>query len=223
MSDAEPTTASLETSVAQSRDFVFRNLVLIRLARTGLIVSFVLLAAAPLVIPDSYSITQHTLSESGAQGIAGAWAFRSGVLLASISVIALISVSAPLWPRSARRWLLVYAVAVGLLAVFPEEPWNGGPHDATVAFLHTVSGVIGAVAFIIGVFLVARNRPPAPALDWLVIAVVALVPQLMLLVEVDGLLQRGMVAIGYSWLLVESVRDERALFERIGPEAATSL
>lgn len=180
----------------------------IRWSRAFLLVSMAMLASAPLFISDTYSPLQHTISESGAQGVAGAWIQRSGVVLAAAAVF-VMTFCAGTWGRSAKRWIQVYSFALVMLAVFPESPWDGGSHDAMVARLHSVAGVIAAIAFVVGVLAVStaghRGRW-ARVLDGSMVAAVVLIPQLMLLWPFDGILQRAMVALGYAWLLVECHR-----------------
>ena len=77
------------------------DLLLVRLARPTLIVSLLMLVVAPLLIVDSYSVIERTLSESGAQGIEGAWALRTGVLLTSFSVLAIVFTARSVWGRAA--------------------------------------------------------------------------------------------------------------------------
>lgn len=174
----------------------------------GLILSFVMLALAPIAVADSYSVVENTLSESGGQGVDGAWVLRTGVLLAAVSVFIMSTIAR--WGRVARGALRVYALALVSLAVFPESPWYGAAYDGTVAYLHTVSGVVGAISFIIGVAAVslssAQRQRAAKVLDWLVVISVALIPQLMLLTIAEGLLQRLMVALGFVWLFTEASR-----------------
>ena len=186
------------------------DLLLVRLARPTLIVSLLILAVAPLLIGDSYSVTEHTLSESGAQGIEGAWVLRTGVLLTSFSVLAMALTARSVWGRAARWWLRIYALALVMLVVFPEAPWDGSAHSRIVASIHTVFGATGAIAFIFGVMAVSASRPRsqlrARVFDWVAIAAVALIPQIMLLVTNDGLWQRFTVVLGYVWLISEASR-----------------
>lgn len=185
------------------------GLVALHWSRVVLFVSMVMLATAPLFISDSYSPVEHTISESGAQGVPGAWIQRTGVVLAACAVLVMTLNAGPVWSRTARRWIRVYALALVLLAVFPESPWNGGPHDVVVATVHTVAGVCAAVAFIVGIVGVSLSsqRPRwARSYDLLMVGAVILVPQLMLLWPFDGVLQRAMVALGYGWLFLEGRR-----------------
>jgi hypothetical membrane protein len=196
----------------QRRRFVYTP---VNWSKTTLILSMSMLVLAPLFISDAYSIIEHTLSESGAQGVEGAWVFRTGVDLAASSVLVMTFSPRQTWTAAARWWLRIYAVALLMLTMFPEAPLDGSAHDETVAMLHTVFAVVGAVSFILGVVTVSGTRSrhdiQARVFDWFVIAAVALLPQIMVLVRVDGLLQRIMVAFGYVWLLAESSRIARPM------------
>ena len=186
---------------------------LARWARAGLVVSILFLGAAPMMVAESYSVAHNTLSESGAQGVDGAWVLRVGILLTAGSVLLLSVAAGSRWLPRVKWWIRIYATALILLAAFSEAPWDGSPHDEMVASLHTVFGIAGAIAFIVGAAALATSRPRAERLargfDWLVIAVIALIPQVMHLSELDGLLQRTMVILGYLWLLVEASRLAR--------------
>lgn len=188
----------------------------IRWAQVGLVVSFLALALAPLAVDPSYSVLDNTLSESGAQGVDGAWVLRFGVSIAAAAVLTMAALDTPVWPRAARGWMRLYSLALIMLVVFPESPWYEGAYDAGVARLHTVSGVGAAVSFIAGVWLVSRNRPhrsPGRVFDWVVITTIAIIPQAMLVLPGEGALQRMMVCLGYVWLFTESWRMSRHLSE----------
>lgn len=180
----------------------------IRWARLGLVVSAFLLALAPLFIESPYSFVSNTLSQAGAQGLDGAWVFRSGVLLAAVSV--LVMTTHPLWRGTPAGWMRGYVVALVFLALFPVSPPDGSAHNETVALIHTVFGLVGVISFILGAAAVNRSRPETRlvprSFDWLVIAAVALVPPAVFAVEFDGVLQRVMVGLGYVWLIAESTR-----------------
>lgn len=173
----------------------------------GLLGSLLLLALAPLFVADTYSIIQNTLSESGGQGVEGAWVQRAGVVLAAATVFVMTSVAGSAWPRPAVAWLRAYVLALMMLVAFPEAPWDGGAHDETVAILHTAAAVCGAVSFIAGVVTISLSRPSGQLarrlLDWLVVLSIAVIPQIMLMTSIPGLWQRVMVAIGYGWLFAE--------------------
>lgn len=200
-------------SIEASRQYLFAQRQAGRLtvegARVGLAVSMVLLAIAPVFLPDTYSPIEHTLSESGAQGVPTAFVFRSGLIFAATAVLVMTMEAGAVWGGRARLWLRVYALAVVGLALFPESPWDGGGHDETVAFLHTMAGVVGAIAFIVGIAMVSFSRPRrarARVFDFVVAGAVAVIPQLMLVTPADGMLQRVMVLLGYVWLFSEAQR-----------------
>lgn len=177
------------------------------LSRLGLIVSAVLLGIAPLpLIADGYSFIEHTLSESGGQGVEVALVHRGGVLLASGSVF-IMSLLSPNWNDGARRWLRLYALALVLLVMFPESSFDRGPYDPFVAKLHTGAGVTGAIGFILGIVAVSGSRLAFERnrriFDRVVVTAVALIPQAMMFLDGDGVLQRVMVALGYIWLFLE--------------------
>lgn len=182
------------------------------------------LATTPLLVAGSYSIIDHTLSESGGQGVAGAWLFRTGVVLASIGVFILTYAAGELWPPVSKWLLRLYALALLGAAWFSESPWDGRPYDESEAFLHTVFTVSAGSAFILGVLAVSRERTRrwAIAFDWLVVLSIALLPQVMLITELDGVLQRFLVVLGYSWLFLESARilSAREPASRIGSRQA---
>lgn len=192
-----------------------RPLRLLRLARLGLSVSILSLALAPLAVTDGYSLLHNTLSESGGQGVSGAFAHRGGVVITAVSVWAMTVAAANVWARSIRNLFRVYSAALVGLVVFPEAAWDGRPFDETVATLHTVFAVVGAGAFIVAALLLARSRPGAAmgtrTFDILVAFSIALIPQVMLVSSADGIWQRVMVTLGYVWLFLESARIEARL------------
>lgn len=139
--------------------------------RAGLVAAVLLLAIAPWFVDAGYSIVTNTISESGGQGVHGAWIMRTGVVLTAISVWGIaISAGSP-WTGTAKHWLRLYAVALLMLAAFPESPFYPGPHNESMAQLHTVAAVFAAVTFIIGVGAMSRSRPSVGfrIFDWMVI------------------------------------------------------
>lgn len=190
------------------------DLTVIRWCQVGLSVGLMMLATAPLFVADTYSIVENTLSESGGQGVDGAWVFRTGVLMTALSVSVLSTRAEMLWGQRGTFWLRMYALGLVFLAVFPESPWYRGDYDEIVAGLHTVSGVMGAVSFMLGVASVSAQRVRGARIkvfDWSAIVVVGLTPHVMLLVDFSGLLQRSMVLLGYTWLIGQSIRLARSL------------
>ena len=181
----------------------------VRWSQMLLAASLSLLAVAPFFVPDTYSPIAHTISESGGQGVPGAWVERSGVILAAGAVLVMTMHTGPTWSRTASRWIRLFSAALLVLALFPESPWHGGSHDATVAMMHTVGGVVGAVSFTLGVVTVSlssRRGWGARLYDGLMVSALISIPQVMLVSTVDGILQRLMVILGYGWLFLECRR-----------------
>lgn len=179
-----------------------------------LFLSMLALAAAPMLVGDSYSLVDHTLSESGGQGVDGGWLFRTGVVLAATAVFLLTFAAGALWPAVSKWLLRAYSLALLGATWFSESPWDERPHDETEAFLHTVFTVSAATAFILGVLTISRQRPKGHrwvrVFDWLVVLAIALLPQVMLVTDGDGVLQRILVVLGYGWLFAEAIRVARA-------------
>lgn len=178
--------------------------------RTALVVSMIVLACTPLLVPSSYSLVENTLSESGAQGLEWSWVFRSAVILTGCAVLLMTVAARTMWRPSARMWIRVYGFALILIAAFSEAPWDGSPHDETEAFLHTVFAFIGGMSFVLGVAAVSSDRsredPFLRGFDVVVVLAMTMIPLIMMSVDGDGLLQRALVALGYSWLLAEATR-----------------
>lgn len=57
------------------------------------------LALAPFLMPDSYDWLKHTTSESGAQGLSGAWLTRLGFVTFGLGVLWLSSLAGGRWGR----------------------------------------------------------------------------------------------------------------------------
>ncbi len=190
----------------------------LRLARwstLAMVVSVIMLATAPFFIDPSYSAVQHTLSESGGQGVERAWIFRTAVLLTSAAAMVLARAARSVWPRLGVLWLRTYAIGLILVVLLPESPWSGPTPTQTVASLHTVVGAGSAIAFILAVAAVALGRArhlvQARLFDLVSLLGVAVIPQVMLVtVDYDGILQRSAVGLGYAWLLIESKRLARS-------------
>lgn len=186
--------------------------VAVRFARTGLVLSILLLSLAPLTVADDYSVLHNTMSEAGGQGVDGAWLQRTGVVVTSLSVLTLAAFAQPVWERGVRVWLRVYALALLGLVIFPESPWDGSIHNETVARAHTAAGVIAVIAFVLAAWQASRGRTDlrSRTFDWLVIVAMLVLPQLMLITSYQGLLQRLLVGLGYVWLFVEIGRITRS-------------
>ncbi|MFZ0627386.1 MAG: DUF998 domain-containing protein [Acidimicrobiia bacterium] len=194
-----------------------------RLSQTGvsllviwlLLLSMLAVALAPLLMPDSYSWLVNTISESGGQGVHGAWVTRSGFLLTAIAVLLMCSIASTRWGYWGRAAMRLYAFGLISGAIFAKASWEDVPHDLVEAFLHTLSVFWGGVGFALGILVVSyRRRHPGRwrrGFDLAIVLATPIVPLLMLVFAGHaGLLQRGLALAGYIWLLIEAFRLMRA-------------
>lgn len=170
------------------------------------------LLLAPLLMPESYDWIAHTTSESGAQGVAGAWLARTGFVLYGLAVFLLIILKSG-WTGSARIIHVIFSVAMIGNAVFSSRPWRPEfSFDVLEDTLHSwMSGIVGT-AFTLGVLIVLLNRSRADRLtrsfDWLAIVTSIVITVLMLsgVESYSGLIQRVMFAVSYVWYIRESLK-----------------
>jgi hypothetical protein len=177
------------------------NLAARRVALGALVTSLVALALAPLLMPADYSVITHSVSESAAQGVEGAWLARAGLVLFGVGVI-ILSIRPPtLWSRWARLAHIGFAISIMATAVFSHAPWDGSPHNSFEDFLHSAASFGVGMTFMIGVALVLLNRRDAPSrvFDLVALAAALAIPLLMPRVEAAGLAQRAMFLIAFLW------------------------
>ncbi len=176
-----------------------------------LVVSAALLAVAPAVVGNGYSVTANTLSESAAQATRGAWVARGGFLLFGLGVLWLTAIKRE-WPPVARFLHGIFGVAMTTIAVFSHKPFVADvPYDQVEDSLHSVGATVIGFAFAAGVLVVSWNRIRRwRFLDILALAAAVLVPIAMpRYPEWDGILQRVMFLVAYVWYGVEAVRTGR--------------
>jgi Protein of unknown function (DUF998) len=169
---------------------------------------------APLLMPDSYSWVEHTISESAGQGVQGAWMARSGLYLAALAMLTLAGVAGERWGFWGRSALRLYAFGLIAAAIFSRAPWTDVPYDHFEGYLHTISVFWAGVGFALGVLLVRGRRGPGPrwvrASDLTVFLITLVVPVLMLIFrDQEGLLQRFLALAGYIWVIAEATRVGR--------------
>lgn len=190
-----------------------------RFGRTGAVVTAVWLlllstmavALAPLLMSDSYSWIENTISESAGQGVHGAWLARSGFLLSALAVLVLCSVASTRWGYWGRAALRLYAFGLIAGAIFSRAPWTDVPYDRVEAFLHTLAVFWSGVGFALGVLIISFRRPHPSirvrVFDLVLVFATPLVPLLMLVfADQEGALQRCLALAGYVWLIVEAIR-----------------
>ncbi|MGB8360766.1 MAG: DUF998 domain-containing protein [Acidimicrobiia bacterium] len=190
-----------------------------RRAEAGLVLfllfaSVVSVLIAPLLMPSSYSIVEHSISESAAQGVEGAWLARLGFLMFGLAVLLLASIAGDrwgIWGRIAHR---VWGVSMIAAAVFSHMPWLDTPYDVFEDTLHSIASFAVGMSFIVGVLLVTFRRGPGTSLvrvfDWIALGVALVVPPVMFnFAGVAGVVQRVMFAIAYLWYGSEALRLAR--------------
>jgi hypothetical protein len=166
---------------------------------------------APWLMPDSYSMVEHSISESGAQGIQNAWVARSAFLFVGLGIMLLTGVAGDLWGRWGTLAFQLYAVATLAAGAFAHGPWEEVPFDRLEGFLHTAAAFFAGLGFGVGVLAISLRRDPAErwrrALDWLALVSVAVLPVTMLIFDAQtGIQQRFLVSVGFAWLIAETIR-----------------
>ena len=171
----------------------------------GLICSAAALALAPLVLPASYSWVEHTTSESGAQGVDGAWLARAGFVLFGLAVLWIASRRRCAWGRPATGLHVTFGVSMIAVAAFSLRSWlPGATFDPTEDELHSVAATVMGFAFAFGVLAAAVRRrtsgQPWRVRDLVAVATSVVAPLGMtVFVSADGVLQRLMFAVAYLW------------------------
>jgi len=181
-----------------------------------LLASFLALLLAPTQMPDSYNWWQHTTSESGAQGIAGAWLARLGFLLFGLAVLGQTAVLHTIWPLPVQLLLGAFGVFMTAVAAFSTRPWLPAlPYDPVENWLHSFAASGMGFAFVLGVGWRWWHRPWQAKwrmMDLLVMGTAVFIPLAMsFLPNWDGLLQRLMFATAYAWYAMELLHPGREL------------
>ena len=179
-----------------------------------LLASIAAVAIAPTLMPDSYSVVEHSISESAAQGVQGAWLARLGFLLLGFAVLTSASIAGERWGVWGRLTHWIYGVSMMGVAAFAHMPWEDIPYDAFEDFLHSVAAYGIGFAFTAGVLIVTFRREPgmrsARVFDWIAIVAAVVIPMTMFNVTgIAGLVQRVLFGIGYLWYGMEAIRSGR--------------
>ncbi|MEZ5175540.1 MAG: DUF998 domain-containing protein [Acidimicrobiia bacterium] len=172
--------------------------------------SFACVFLAPLAMPSGYSVLEHSISESAAQGLTNAWIARVGFVSFGLSVILLAATQAVRWSRWGQVAHGIFGVSMLAVAVFSHKPFANGPFDAFEDSLHSIGASVVGVAFIVGVLLVIVAGGPVSrsrrVFDWFAVAVALVAPPLMLVApSLAGAFQRAMFGVAYLWYAVEAM------------------
>ena len=171
-----------------------------------LLASFLALLLAPTQMPSSYDWLRHTTSESGAQGIAGAWLARLGFLLFGLAVIWQITLLRDEWSLPVQFFLGAFGVFMTAVAAFSARPWLPDlPFDPVEDWLHSFAASGMGFAFALGVGLRWWQRPvKVRFVDLVALAASIFMPLAMsFLPDWAGLFQRLMFTIAYLWYGLE--------------------
>jgi hypothetical protein len=185
------------------------------------------LAAAPSLMPASYSITEHTISESAAQGVEGAWLARLGFLLFGFAVLISASIAGSRWGLWGGLFHRFFGALIIGAAAFSHQPWTIESYDEIEDVLHSAMASGVGLAFTVGVLVVMLRRGPAARwsrlFDGVAIVAATVIPMVMFNVAgIGGLVQRIMFAVAYLWHGVETVNSVvgRAVGGSGGPQTA---
>ena len=181
-------------------------------ALAGLAASAAALILAPALLPAGYSWISRTTSEAAAQGLSGAWLGRLGFLLFGLSVLLIADVCRRRWGPWGTGLHAAFGALMTAAAAFSHRPWPAEQtFDRTEDLLHSVAASGMGLAFAAGVVAVALIPPACPrrrrVLDVIAVAASVALPLAMAAApSLDGLLQRLMLAVAYSWYAAEAVR-----------------
>lgn len=186
------------------------------------------LAAAPLLMPAGYGWLRHTVSESAAQGLDGAWLARAGMLTFGFAVIC-TAVTNRWWSRAAQVAHGAFGVLMIVAAAFSARPADpAAAYVQSEDVIHSIAATAMGFAFAIGVVLVGYGRIVTGGrfgrFDGIALVASVAIPLVMLTWDgVSGFAQRIMFAIAIGWYLVETIRrpaarhSEAAMTARSGP------
>ncbi len=187
-----------------------------QIALALLIASAVLLAVAPLFMPDSYHWIQHTTSESASQNVDNAWIARLGFALFGVAVGSLVVVRMGAWPWPASAAHAAFALFIVLAGVASSRPWDDAiPFLEREDWVHSLAASTIGFAFAIGVLVIwlgrLRRQESSRILDLAALIASVAIPLAMFNVEdIAGILQRAMFAVAYLWYgreLIQSSAD----------------
>lgn len=154
-------------------------------------------------MPRSYSWIEHGTSESGAQGINGAWVARVGFILFGLAVVWLTGLRYRSWGTVGTALHLTFAVSMFGVAAFSTRPWDDASrYVPSEDLLHSVFATTMGIAFIggVGAVMIARQLPNIRAAfpDIAVIMIASVIP-LTTSTDIWGLLQRIMFLTAAAW------------------------
>lgn len=176
------------------------------IAASGIALFLLAMVFGPLLSPPAFSLLRHTTSEQAAQHLAGAWAMRAGFVAFGLATLA-----AAITDWSTRPFVRAALVVFGL-GMIAAAIWSNAPIlpelpvDLREDQRHSIaSSVVGAAfAAACAARLFAPGGSKKAPLAWAGLVISVAVPLAMLAFpEVKGLLQRGMFAFSFVFILYE--------------------
>lgn len=178
-----------------------------------LLVSAGLFVLAPLAMPTDYSWVSNSISESGAQGLTGAWVTRLGFLTFGLGVILVAIARWVVW-RSAAGWLLsAFGFLMLTVAAFSTKQWNPeASFNELESNLHSISATVMGFCYGIGVLIVIvldkKAELSVKLLGWAAVVTSIAMPILAgVIPEFGGVFQRIMFAIAIAWFVVQGTKE----------------
>ena len=181
----------------------------------SLLLAAVAFAFAPVLMPVDYSWLSNSISESGAQGLDGAWLTRLGFLAFGLGVVVLSLANTERWRWPGAALCLAFGLLMLTVAAYSTEPWfDGPPFNEQESMLHSVAASAMGLAYGLGVLtvLLGDRRMHTPQRLVGAIAVVSSVAVPLAMVALPayaGVLQRVMFAVAIVWFMGEAWRTAR--------------
>lgn len=177
----------------------------------ALVVSAMLLAAAPLWMPRGFDWRRHTISDSAAQDLPRAWLARVGLALLGVASVRLAIDAAPLGPAT-RIGLALFGLGMISSGAWSKRPWqHTASFDQRADRIHSLSARIAGMGYMVATLAHLSDRW-AVADAHLAITVAALVTALVCpaitfrVPQVGGGAQRVMFGVSYLWIGSLAVR-----------------
>lgn len=174
-----------------------------------LLSSAVLFLLAPLAMPSDYSWISNSISESGAQGLSGAWVTRLGFLTFGLGVILVALTRWEVWRTSAGLLLFGFGFLMLTVAAFSTRQWNAdSSFNEFESNLHSVSASVMGFFYGVGVLLVIwfdnQASRAVKMLGWAAVVTSIAMPILVgVIPEYGGVFQRMMFAVAIAWFVVQ--------------------
>lgn len=177
----------------------------------GYFVFFIILAG--FFTPESYQVAQNTVSEMAAQDLPNGWIMRVGFMGFGILLCSgiLIQVKRKTYPLPIAIPYAIYGISIFLTGIWStvfvgypaEEVFSVTMHS----FFATIAGVALIIAIMIHVWF-AQNRL-VKGLDILyIVLITGFSAMFALSTEYQGLIQRAMYLISFSWMFFFSINSD---------------